>query len=261
MPTPPCESPFADQVIVVLSSVRSGSTWLVELLGAHPAIGTTKGETWIFHGLLNIWLNLFDPVEGPSSYMDRNDAIAALRRYCDELFATAIARQAPGASWFVEKTPGHAVRLPLMAMTHPDAWYINLIRDGRDVTRSVLRAPWGHDHAGGAAADWKRAVTDVLQNAWRMERFREIRYEDLLVDPVGGATDLLNWMGLDVDAEVEQRIKERVGIEVSRYSSTDPVGTGKWQELPPEALDEIYEVAGDLLVQLGYTNEPFTQSP
>jgi hypothetical protein len=248
-------------VVIVLGTIRSGTTWLVELLGGHPEVGTTKGESWVFNSLVDLFVNAHAPGNGPSTYQDPARVIGLLRRYCDDLFTTAMARQAPGASWFVEKTPGHAARVPIMARTHPDAWYIHLVRDGRDVARSIMRTPWGHDDPADAASAWVSGVRFVHDQAWRLPRFCELRYEDLLVDPVGEVTGLLTWVGLDVDATVEGRIKERVGTEVSRYTSTDSVGSGKWQDLPADVLDKIYDEAGDLLLELGYLTDPVRPSP
>ncbi|MBV9410623.1 MAG: sulfotransferase [Acidimicrobiia bacterium] len=256
MTDPPCDSPLAGQTIIVLGGMRSGTTWLVELLGAHSEIGTTTGESWIFHSLWDLWVNAHDPVEGLNAHLDQAEVVAAMRRFSDRMFSAAIARHAPGASWFVEKTPGQANRLLMMSVTHPDAWYIHLVRDARDVVRSILRTPWGYRSPGTGAADWVRAIRDVQAHAWRVDRFRALRYEDLIVDPVGEVGALFEWMGLGVDDGVEARVKERSLQEVSRFSSTDAVGIGKWLDLPPEALDAIYEEAGDVLVELGYVTDP-----
>jgi hypothetical protein len=254
--TPPCDSPYSDRFIEVLGTVRSGTTWLVELLGAHPEIGTTPGESWIFHSLRDLWGNTHFSDDGPSAYMDEGEILAAMRRYCDGLFASAAARQAPGTSWFVEKTPGHSVRVPLMAAVYPDGWYIHIIRDGRDVTRSLTRASWGYDEPGDAAAAWVWGVRDILDNSWRLPRYREIRYEDLVADPLGEVRALLEWMGHEVDADVEEAIAERAAREVSRYAATDPVGAGKWRDLPADVLEAIVDEAGDLLMELGYLSSP-----
>jgi hypothetical protein len=251
-PTPPCESPYSDRVIEVLGAVRSGTTWLVELLGAHPDVGTTKGESWIFHSLWDFWENAHATTDGVSAYMAPADIAAAMRRFCDGLFACAAARHAPGTSWFVEKTPGHSVRLPLAAATHPDAWYIHIVRDGRDVVRSHTRTEWGQGDPRDAAAAWVWGVRPILENSWRLPRFREIRYESVLADPVGEVCGLLRWMGLDVDTDVENGVAERAAREVSRYKATDAVGAGKWRDLSPEVLECIYEEAADLLMELGY---------
>ncbi len=85
---------------------------------------------------------------------------------------------------------------------------------------------------------------------------RWIRYEDLLADPVGQVSGLLTWMGHDVDAAVEREITARAQTEVSRFSATDAVGTGKWRDLAPDALAKIYDEAGDMLLELGYLTEP-----
>jgi Sulfotransferase family len=256
MTTPPCESPYADRMIEVLGTVRSGTTWLVELLGAHPDVGTTPGESWIFNSLRDLWGNVHSSDDGPSAYMDRGEIVAAMRRFCDGLFAGAAARQAPGTSWFVEKTPGHSRRIPLMAAVYPDGWYIHIIRDGRDVVRSLTSTSWGYDNPGDAATAWVSSVRDTLDNCWRLARYRELRYEDLLVDPVGQVKALLEWMGLEVDADVEHGIAERAEREVSRFAATDPVGAGKWRDLPADVLDKVHEEAGDLLMELGYLSPP-----
>jgi hypothetical protein len=255
MTAPPCESEFADRIVIVLGTIRSGTTWLTELLRAHPDIAVTDRESWIFHGLWELWENVHSSTgDGPASYLGQDHVVATMRAFCDQIFAAARDRHGPGASWFVEKTPGHVERLALIAATHPDAWYIHLVRDGRDVARSIVRAPWGQTRLGDAAAHWASGVRRVHEHRWQLERFAELRYEDLLADPVGLMTQLFGWMGLPVDADVEKRLAEHATHEVVRFSATDPVGAGKWRDMSMEDLAQIYEEAGDLLIQLGYAD-------
>jgi hypothetical protein len=261
MSSTPRESVLEGRLVVVLGTIRSGTSWLVELLGSHPDVGITKGESWIFNSLVDLFLNAHASWDGPSALQDRAEVVVLMRRFCDDIFSAAMARQAPGASWFVEKTPGHTSRIPIMAATYPDAWYIHLVRDGRDVARSIMQTSWGHDSPGDAASAWVAGLRAVQEQSWRLPRFRELRYEELLVDPVGQVAGLLAWLGLDVDAAVEQQIKNAADTEVSRFSATDPVGTGKWRDLPADALAKIYEEAGDMLLELGYITDPVRPSP
>jgi hypothetical protein len=254
--TAPLEgSVFADRTIFVLGTVRSGTTWFEQLLGAHPEIAMVDLEAGIFHALWDLWINAHS-VEGSGvgAYLTPGQIAAAARRFCDQMFAAARDRVAPQASWFAEKTPGHYYRLPMMAATHPDAWYIHIIRDGRDVTRSQLRSPVGRLLPADAAAHWSAGVRRVHEHRWQLARFQEIRYETLLSNPIGETTRLFEWMGLEVDAEVEARLEGKAKREVVRFKNTDPVGTGKWQDMNPDDLAKIYAEAGDLLVQLGYAD-------
>ena len=52
--------------------------------------------------------------------------------------------------------------------------------------------------AAYAASEWVRSIRLVRRDAWRLPRFREVRYEELVRDPVGRAVALFEWMGLAV---------------------------------------------------------------
>ena len=96
-------------------------------------------------------------------------------------------------------------------------------------------------------------MRQVSRHRWRLPRFREVRYEDLLADPVSRTTELLEWMGLPVDAGTADRIAASSTKAVARYGATDRIGAGKWQDLDAGQLAAIERVAGDLLADLGYT--------
>ena len=76
--------------------------------------------------------------------------------------------------------------LPAINDLFPDAQFIHIIRDGRDVARSVIKLPWGPNDIIEAASWWN----DYVWVARRMgailgkERYIEVRYEDLVADPV-----------------------------------------------------------------------------
>lgn len=242
--------------VFVMAPVRSGTTWLVELLLAHPLLGAMTWESTLFAGLWDLWENFRRADgEGIGAHLDDDGFAMAVRTFCDRTFQSG--RSVAGAEdgWFVEKTPDNVNRLPLMAAVYPDAWYLHLLRDGRDVVRSQIRAPWGTDDAAEAARNWVWGVRQVRSQSWRLERFYELRYEALCADPVSETAELFGWMGLGADEEVFAAIKERVPREMARYGATDPVGPGKWSDLSAAELDAVYDVAGDLLAELGYLDE------
>ena len=249
----PGDSPFADRVVIVLGKARSGTTWLVQLLAAHPDFASLSWESTVFYGLIDLWESAHrSDGEGVCAYMHPDRLVGGMRSFCDRTFAVTAEGHSAERPWFIEKTPDNVSRLPLVAAVYPDAWFIHLLRDGRDVARSQVVAPWGTDDAAEAANHWVKAVRQVQRHRWRLQRFREIRYEDLVADPVGEASALWRWMGIDVGDEAAQLIAERVPEEVARYGASDRIGPGKWTQMSADELAGVYRVAGGTLAELGY---------
>jgi len=260
---PPCESPFEGRAIIILAGRRTGSTWLSELLLSHPKLAglvavETNGhrepvESTIFGAVGDVWLGRARiDGEGVHALVGDAQVAAAIRRFCDWLFARARDCVSPDATWFVEKTPENVNRVPMLSEIYPDAWFVHLVRDGRDVARSLANAPFGPDEVGEAAAMWATDYRRVAASAWRLPRFRELRYEHLVADPVGNMAALFEWMSLPVDDTVLGRLNERAGRAVARFGQATPVGEGKWRLLPDADLERIYAAAGDVLAELGY---------
>ena len=86
-------------------------------------------------------------------------------------------------------------------------------------------------------------------------RFRQVRYEAMLGDPLGAVAELFAWVGLEHDGDVLTAVKQRSKLEFARFDAMDPVGPGKWTQLRERDRAEILTVAGDWLTDLGYIDE------
>lgn len=261
----PQSSVFFDRTIFVLGNRRSGTTWLAELLYSHPDVGGAMAreradindimpsESLVFGALADYWINGWrSDRNGIAAYMDPDAVAAALRAFCDRLFQAGNKRYSPGSPWYLEKSPDNVDRLPILTATYPDAWKVHIVRDGRDVVRSMMRAPFDDvTSAGYAAAEWVKTIRNVRREEWRLPRFREVRYEDVASDPVGQTVALFEWMGLDVNDDVVERVRVAAGRPVAKMGSQGP-GSGRWRDMDPADLAAVYEVAGDLLAELGY---------
>ena len=260
----PCESPFEGRVIFVLGSRRTGTTWLQELLLAHPAtvgvptVEVEPGrldprETVIMGALEAIWLNAHNAdSEGVSAYLEHDEVIAVMRRFCDALFSRARDTYNPGAEWFVEKSPSNIARLPLIAAVYPDAWFISVVRDGRDTVRSLMDSPMAPATVADAAREWVEVLDDLQRYRHLLRRFRQVRYEVMLGDPVAAAADLFQWLGLAGSDDVMKAVEERSKRPVARFGAAGPIGSGKWMQLPAHERATIVDIAGDWLAELGY---------
>ena len=252
----PCESEFEGKVIFVVGVARSGTTWLLEQLRAHPAVAGLQAESLIFESITQLWNNAHRADgQGLAPYLSGEELTAAFRTYCDRIFAASRDRHAPGATWFVEKTPSHSRRIPLMASVYPDAWYVNIIRDGRDVARSVMLAPMGAENGTQVVGNWTVSVREAQLHSWRLGRWRQVRYEELLRDPAGHVRSLFEWMGLPVDRAVIDAVEAHSRKEVMRFGSTEAIGSGKWRSMDPADLALVELAQHDLLAELGYLDE------
>lgn len=85
-----------------------------------------------------------------------------------------------------------------LSLIWPEAKYIYLYRDGRDVAQSVVQMGWaGNVYAGAdwwleAEIEWERHRHHIAADAWI-----EVRYEDLLSDPVGQLERICRFIGVD----------------------------------------------------------------
>ena len=248
MTVPPCASPLADRVVLVVGCPRSGTTWVERLLLSHPSAGGVEDrETWLFQGLRPLWNN-----RDLETWADEPTRLSAMRRFCDRMLLRGLDRHRPNATHFVEKTPSHALYLDEISRIYPDAWFIHVVRDGRDVARSLVEFEHGVDDLDTAARLWVRTLDAVRRSAPNLVRHRTVRYEDLLRDPVEGTVSLLSWVGLDVDDEVRSNIRARAAQRVSQYNTSGPVGSGKWRTLPRDDALRIEAIAGSALADHGY---------
>jgi hypothetical protein len=248
----PSASPLRDRVVVVLGAARSGTTWLHRLISAHPLVaGTETGETWLFTDVAPVWADAVRAHAGDGA------VLTGMRGFCDSLLVTMRDRIAPKATHVCEKTPTTVWRLPVLAQMYPDALYIHVVRDGRDVAASLARTWTGGaepsvEEVEAAAREWVEAVGAVRRAAPALPRFHQVRYEDLLEDPQRVVADLWAWIGLGVTNEARAAAAKRLEQRVTPLPTRGEIGAGKWRSLPPASRAAVTIATAELLRDLGY---------
>jgi hypothetical protein len=153
----------------------------------------------------------------------------------------------------VERTPAHALHLDLIGAVFPDAWVLHIVRDGRDVARSLVSQSWGPTSVAEAAAEWDETVRAARRAGRDLHRYREVRYEDLVQDPASNLAAVLRWLGLEAGEPELAPVLREAGAVYNVDASYPDVRPGKWADVfGPEDLSAFEAVAGDLLAQLGY---------
>src|SRR5919108_388667 len=72
----------------------------------------------------------------------------------------------------------------------------DIIRDGRDVARSIAAQPWGPANVADAAREWRESVTAGRAAELGPDQLLEVRYERLLAQPEDEIRQLYEWLGL-----------------------------------------------------------------
>lgn len=275
----------------LIGSPRSGTSWLQALLGAHPDVVTPQELDLFSRYLPQLW-DAFayelsrtpqDRIVGLITALTEEEFEELLRRFVASVYERVLAMK-PGAVLVLEKNPSYSLHVQLIDRLIPEARYLHLIRDGRDVTASLVAAgrSWGHRWApaavGEAARTWRAHVESARSAAAFGDRYLEVHYESLLD---AGAIELLTlfrFLGLDADDAMcreivdsyrftteagEQPLAASImfgGEALRRFGRVDePSGffrrgqAGRWSSTLTAREERICEdVCGELLLALGY---------
>jgi hypothetical protein len=180
-----------------------------------------------------------------------------------------------------DKTPPYSLFLREVESILPEAHFIHLIRDGRDVALSVRKlwfAP-GRD-IETIARDWCSRIQTARAAGKECRSYLEIRYEDLVRNPIEQLKKICAFLALDYHSMMENYYyfsQARLNEVKSRYRTDGTLLISKEERLfnqrftnfPPDRsrifrwkremekrdLLEFERVAGKTLEELGYDNE------
>jgi hypothetical protein len=181
-----------------------------------------------------------------------------------------------------DKTPTYGCHLGPLQTLLPEARFLHVIRDGRDVAVS-LRDCWfspGRD-IRVQACYWRSLVQATRQQARLCRHYLEVRYEDLVRGPEPVLRSACAFLELPFDAamlsyheraaerlcEHRDRIRadgtvqvshaERLRQQAATLRPPDPSRIGRWQCQLTRVEVLAYEAeAGPLLRELGYALSP-----
>ena len=178
-----------------------------------------------------------------------------------------------GAARWGDKTPIYASYVDLIHQIFPQAQFVHIIRDGRDVALSMLDK-WGrkefHVDIYFAARTWVRRIRQARAAGARLGPglYYELRYEHLVQDPERELRSLCEFLGEPYVPEMarphllaRERIRPGDFHDPVRHPP-DPGRIGRWQrEMSGADLRLFQRVAGSLLTELGYPLADAGQMP
>ena len=248
---------------------RAGTTLLRVILDSHPQIVSgpefkiTPVLGWLLERCQERGAKLADA--GTS----KNSVLQGFRSFFLELWEPL--HSASGKSRLAEKTPDNCQVFRALHEIFPESPIIHVIRDGRDVIASLLNQEWlehgteeiiKHTRDLNAAAHlWVNRVQSGRQlqsHPTGKDRYFEIRYEDIIQNPQESLKSLFDFLEEDWDPSVLDfhKVERNLAGEPSADQVVKPLyasAKGRWEsDLKPEDKPLIKEIAGDLLVELGY---------
>jgi hypothetical protein len=203
------EAPF-----FVVGAGRSGTTLLRLILAGHSRLHIPP-ETWFLRSLVRdfpLTAVLTQPqLKRAIETMVRHDRWPDMDLPRDDLRRQAAALVRPilvdlinlvyrhlllasGKPRLGDKTPHYFAIVPELATLYPDAKFIHLVRDGRDVAISWIDAGWQRYYEPGF--EWPAAMAHLRRDrAAYPERMLEVRYEDLVQQPAEVARRICDFLG------------------------------------------------------------------
>ena len=277
----------------VVGANRSGTTLLRLMLDAHPELAIPP-ET---HFVPNL-IELFE--EGEPSRDDALALIAARPEFGDFGMSEDELRDAMAAepdtargallafyglysakqskSRCGDKTPGYSTSMRDIEGVLPEARFVHIIRDGRDVALSVMSRGLKERTIEELAQRWKRRIKRTRKQGTTVAHYTEVRYEDLITDTEATLRGLCEFLDLPFDPAMltyHERAAERMSEMSGELESAEgrqalPAGhrsemhaatsqppqrerIEKWKrEMARNDSESFEEIAGDLLAELGY---------
>lgn len=186
------------------------------------------------------------------------------------IFATYAGLQ--GKPRYGDKMPGYVLHVDLLARLFPEARFVHIIRDGRDVALSLTDLWFAQRGVGEAALFWKRRVLAGRTAGRRLGsmRYREVRYEDLVADPQTVVRGLCDFADLSFEpamlefSERGDEVVERTGDPAFHQRLLLPPTSGlrNWRtQMGGDDLAMFETLAGDVLDELGYERARGKASP
>jgi hypothetical protein len=267
--------------VFVVGCPRSGTTLLQRLLDAHPQLAVINETLWITREAdgpvtPDLVSHLFENRRFQRLGLPREQVELLLEGEGAQPYARFVSAvfdlygKTQGKALVGDKSPGYVRHIPELHDLWPEARFIHLIRDGRDVWLSVAAwkkaersvgefATWGKDPLATGALWWERSVRLGREAgaALGSDLYREVRYEDLVADPDGECRALCSFLGLPYEPAMlrfhKGRTRHEPGLTSKRAWLPPRADLRNWRsEMPPEDVERFEATAGELLGELKY---------
>jgi hypothetical protein len=201
--------------------------------------------------------------------------VTAYSEACESVYLAFTKQTKPGATRWGDKNNFHTLHVDLLRGLFPNALFLHIIRDPRDVacsyrdvTTSKSTSPYKPALPAGfreIGEEWARNIGRVCRAGQQMPpgSFRMLRYEDFVSRPEQVTRDLCHWLDLPFEQNMLDFHK------INKRDRLEPAETMDWKKRTLEPFDPtriaryrselgdadrrmIESAAGELMELLGY---------
>jgi hypothetical protein len=273
---------------------RSGTTLLRLMLDAHPKLaippetyfgaavvafereGTERAVDVILESQL--WPDCGLCADEFRRRVDRRSPanVGELLRTFYELYAEKRGKRRWG-----DKTPHYVESMAVIRDVFPEARFVHIVRDGRDVALSLTPLWFSPGDLTTVAEFWSQTLISARCQARELpaDAYKEVKYEDLVREPTATLKELCAYLELDWNPsmlEYHRQAPRRIAVESAErqrngrtISSQQRIGihelvghapradrAGRWQKEMSAADRRVFQVvAGDIMETFGYESD------
>lgn len=290
----PANSTQLPPVPFIVGVPRSGTTLLRLMCDAHPELsippemGFMPAATALRGRGSALRQTFFETLTGMPSWEDANIPRAAFEQALSEIepftvtegirtFYRAYAGRFGKPRWG-DKTPAYCLHMDKIERVLPEARFVHIIRDGRDVALS-LRGLWFSpgERIEELAQHWRSWIMTARRLGKRRRHYLEVRYEELIADAPAVLRKVCDFVELSYDRRMESYYEssparldevktmyrddgsllitkeERLYNQRFTTRPPEPSRVFRWRtEMDAETQARFAAIAGDLLEELGY---------
>ena len=270
--------------VFVLGCPRSGTTVLYHMLLSAGDFAVYRSESNVFNllvprfggmrsasdrrELMRCWLkSMLFRVSGLDAARIEAKIMAECRSGGDFLrLVMEEVAHVQGVGRWADCTPEHLLYMREIKRQIPDALFIHIIRDGRDVALSYVKQGWSHpllwdrgERLGVAGLYWEWVVRKGREQGRHLGAdYQEVRFEEFVTNP----QQTLSRLGEFIEHDLDYDRIQRTGIgSVSEPNSSFAGESGgsfnpvaRWKtKMSPEQTAAFEALVGDYLQELGYT--------
>lgn len=275
----------------IVSCGRSGSTLLRSMIDAHPDLAV-PGESHFIIKLLPRSSSYHTDTFDAARFVEDVMQVSWTKRQEEptwvdqwgiprEYLRRAVIEAAPGsypegiravfggyATWrgkarYGDKTPSYISHIGKIGNLLPEARFIHLVRDGRNVALAYVSAPFGASSLEEAALHWRARVLAGREAGKQLgpNRYLELKYEDLVQEPEKYLRVICEWLHLSFDPVMLDHRESLRGLKISNAlrgahrNVLLPIQKGMrhWASQMDRSEVECFELlAGDALEAFNY---------
>jgi hypothetical protein len=240
----------------------SGTSVLARVLGAHPGVTSVEEPA-------GPWSSLPSGAGGSDRLTGEHatpEVKETLRRWAAE--------QQGGSELLLDHDPRNSLRVPFLRAVFPEAKFVHVVRDGRDVARALMVEVGGDDWAAVRPPGWRELLdgaTGYLRCALAWREVVEttladldgvghvlVRFEDLMERSEETADRLYPSLGLTGDARSREVFANAPAI-ARELPNAQRYTVRRWRAVAVERPFELRAanlLIRDLLERLGYDASP-----